>query len=77
MEKRRKNRIILSHRYSDTRFRRKKTGSSRVNLAVLADSALQQINEKKYDTELRNAGVNSIIKIGIAFRGKNAVVKRG
>ena len=28
MEKRRKNRIILSHRYSDTRFRRKKTGSS-------------------------------------------------
>ena len=28
MEKRRKNRIILSRRYSDTRFRRKKTGSS-------------------------------------------------
>lgn len=28
MEKRRKNRIILSCRYSDTRFRRKKTGSS-------------------------------------------------
>ena len=28
IEKRRKNRIILSHRYSDTRFRRKKTGSS-------------------------------------------------
>ena len=30
MEKRRKNRIILSHRYSDTRFRRKKTGSSQL-----------------------------------------------
>ena len=29
MEKRRKNRIILSHRYRDSRFRRKKTGSSR------------------------------------------------
>ena len=28
MEKRRKNRVILSHRYSDPRFRRKKTGSS-------------------------------------------------
>ena len=28
MEKRRKNRIILSHRYRDSRFRRKKTGSS-------------------------------------------------
>ena len=72
MEKRRKNRIILSHRYSDTRFRRKK-----LEVHILADSALQQINEKKYDTGLRNAGVNSIIKIGIAFRGKNAVVKRG
>lgn len=58
-------------------FEFKHTKDERVNLAVLADSALQQINEKKYDTELRNAGVNSIIKIGIAFRGKNAVVKRG
>ena len=28
MEKRRKNRIILKHRYRDSRFRRKKTGSS-------------------------------------------------
>ena len=28
MEKRQKNRIVLSCRYSDTRFRRKKTGSS-------------------------------------------------
>ena len=28
IEKRRKNRIIMSRRYSDTRFRRKKTGSS-------------------------------------------------
>lgn len=58
-------------------FEFKHTKDERVNLAVLADSVLQQINEKKYDTELRNAGVNSIIKIGIAFRGKNAVVKRG
>ena len=28
MEKRQKNRIILSYRYSDTQFRRKKVGSS-------------------------------------------------
>ena len=46
------------------------------SLKKLADTALQQINEKKYDTELRDAGINSIVKIGIAFRGKNAVVKR-
>lgn len=58
-------------------FEFKHTKDERADLEALADSALQQINEKKYDTELRNAGVNSIIKIGIAFRGKNAVVKRG
>lgn len=43
---------------------------------ALAENALQQIDEKKYDTELRDAGINSIIKIGIAFQGKNAVVRR-
>lgn len=46
------------------------------DLSALADNALRQINEKKYDTELRDAGICSIIKIGIAFRGKNTVVKR-
>lgn len=47
------------------------------DLSALADSALQQIEAKKYDTELRDNGVNSIISIGIAFRGKSAVVRRG
>ena len=58
-------------------FEFKHTKDEHVDLADLADSALQQIDEKRYDTEFRNAGVYSIIKIGIAFRGKNAVVKRG
>lgn len=57
-------------------FEFKHTKNEHVDLAALADRALQQIDEKKYDTELRNAGVNPVIKIGIAFRGKNAVVKR-
>ena len=48
----------------------------RVNVRFVADKALQQIDEKKYDTDLRDADVDSIIKIGIAFRGKNVVVKR-
>ena len=47
-----------------------------VDLDALADRALQQIDAKKYDTELRDAGVRPIIKIGIAFRGKTAVVIR-
>ena len=57
-------------------FEFKHTNDEHVDLETLADSALRQIDEKKYDTELRSAGVNSIIKIGIAFRGKNAVVKQ-
>ena len=57
-------------------FEFKHTNDEHVYLDVLADSALRQIDEKKYDAELRSAGINSVIKIGIAFRGKNAVVKR-
>ena len=57
-------------------FEFKHTNDEHVDLNILADAALRQIDEKKYDTELRSAGVKSIIKIGIAFRGKNVVVKR-
>lgn len=58
-------------------FEFKHTKDEHTDLSALADSALQQIEAKKYDTELRDNGVNSIISIGIAFRGKNAVVRRG
>lgn len=57
-------------------FEFKYTNDQHADLNALAESALRQINEKKYDTELRSSGVENIIKIGIAFRGKNAVVKR-
>lgn len=56
-------------------FEFKHTNDAHADLTYLADKALKQINEKKYDTELHDAGVNSIIKIGIAFRGKNAVLR--
>lgn len=58
-------------------FEFKHTKDEHTDLSALADSALQQIEAKKYDTELRDNGVNSIITIGIAFRGKSAVVRRG
>ena len=58
-------------------FEFKHTKDEHTELSALADSALQQIEAKKYDTELRDNGVNSIISIGIAFRGKSAVVRRG
>ena len=58
-------------------FEFKHTKDEHIDLSALADSALQQIEAKKYDTELRDNGVTSIIRIGIAFRGKSAVVRRG
>ena len=58
-------------------FEFKHTKDEHTDLSALADSALQQIEAKKYDTELRDNGVNSIIRIGIAFSGKSAVVRRG
>ena len=46
-----------------------------VDLDALACVALEQIDAKKYDTELLDAGMIDIKKIGIAFRGKHAAVK--
>ena len=37
--------------------------------------ALRQIDEKKYSSVLRNAGVEKVLKIGIAFFGKEFEVK--
>lgn len=43
-------------------------------LRELSKKALQQIEEKKYDTELREAGVTDIIKYGVAFCGKKVEI---
>lgn len=58
-------------------FEFKHTKDINVDLDSLANSALKQIEDMKYDTELNDFGVKDIVKIGIAFRQKNAVVKRG
>lgn len=51
------------------------TREESVDLNALAEQALAQIEEKCYDMELRDLGITQIRKIGIAFRGKNAVVR--
>ncbi len=51
------------------------TSNERDDLDALAEKALKQIDERKYDTELLSNGIRSIRKVGIAFRGKHAVVK--
>ena len=43
-------------------------------LKKLSESALRQINDKKYTTELTLAGVNTIYKYGVAFSGKRVEV---
>lgn len=45
-----------------------------VELSKLAQTALKQIEEKKYDTELCAQGINDIIKYGVAFQGKNVEI---
>ena len=51
------------------------TRDEKTDLEALAQETLTQINDKKYDTELLSAGIKNIVKIGIGFRGKNAVVR--
>lgn len=46
-------------------------------LKKMSETALQQINDKKYDTELTVAGVETIYKYGVAFSGKKVEVAVG
>lgn len=46
-------------------------------LKKLSETALQQINDKKYDTDLITAGVSVIYKYGVAFSGKKVEVAVG
>lgn len=44
-------------------------------LSGLADEALIQIGEKRYDAEMKEDGIQDILKFGIAFSGKKVSVK--
>ena len=46
-------------------------------LRKLSESALQQIIDKNYDTELKVAGINNIYKYGGAFSGKKVEITVG
>ena len=43
-------------------------------MTLKAEEALKQIDEKKYDTRLKDRGIKNILKIGIAFYGKKVKV---
>ena len=40
-----------------------------------ADEALEQIEKKQYEQEVRNRGISNILKLGLAFQGKKVFVK--
>ena len=44
-------------------------------LSGLADEALAQIDEKRYDVEMKEDGIQDILKFGVAFSGKKVCVK--
>ena len=56
-------------------FELKASRDQKENLELLAQAALEQIQEKQYETELLSAGVTAVIRVGIAFRGKEVAVK--
>ena len=51
-----------------------KISKTKKEMEESAEKALKQIDEKKYDTKLRARGIKNILKIGIAFYGKEVKV---
>ncbi len=44
-------------------------------LGGLAEEALDQIDDMRYDAEMKEDGIRDILKFGIAFSGKKVSVK--
>ena len=55
-------------------FELKSSKNPSEDLDKLANNAIQQIKDKKYDAEMREQGCSEIIHIGIAFRGKEVAI---
>ena len=51
-------------------------GCSDDNLIKLSESALKQINDRKYATELITKGVKKVFQYGVAFSGKRVEISR-
>jgi Predicted AAA-ATPase/PD-(D/E)XK nuclease superfamily len=46
----------------------------KIDLSIAAEQGMQQINERNYAAELRQRGVTRILKMALAFRGKQVQV---
>ena len=60
-------------------FKVQNEAAGETSLEDAAQNALKQIEEKKYDTELISRGIpaDHILKYGLAFRGKECLVRKG
>lgn len=54
-----------------------KKALSTEELDKLAEDALAQIEDKRYDSEMKEEGIKEILKFGIAFTGKKVCIKTG
>lgn len=52
-----------------------KRGIDEDKLEALSQEALAQIDERRYDLELKDSGVEDVLKLGIAFSGKKVVIR--
>lgn len=52
-----------------------KSKLSAEELEKLAEKALMQIDNKRYDVDMKADGIEDILKLGIAFSGKNVCIK--
>ncbi len=53
-----------------------RAGLSEEALEALAGEALEQIDRKRYDAEMRSEGIENILKLGIAFSGKRVKISK-
>lgn len=44
-------------------------------MSKLAEEALYQIDDRRYDSEMKENKVKDILKLGIAFSGKKVMIK--
>lgn len=51
--------------------------STEERLKKLSQTALQQINEKRYDADMISKGVRTVYKYGVAFSGKRVEIALG
>ena len=45
------------------------------SLETLAKEALSQLDDMRYDSEMKESRIQNILKLGIAFSGKKVCVK--